>query len=346
MHYSRYLQIFALLLVIVCLVDAAPAKAKPKTVAKKTSVKKTPAKKPASRPASPVSRPASPPGKVATKKKTTTPPPSRPASPVGNTSTKGKEKAKTPPPSRPASPVNGQSGAASAPKTGTQAPANDACAAKTTCESCLKAKCEFDVKGKKCFAKGTTPPAGAIVAKGQPVAGQCKKAVAQLASEGDAAPTSKITDLEFQQAAQAAFGRLQRHVLGTGEGGEPTSGRHLASSFIKFPENLQSYKRNSNPDTGLSQFTKTTQVAGPAKKTTWDDDLGQYSATDVRSVCQRALEAVLRLQDSKTLNPTSITSVSVRPPGKNFNICVTVQGITSVFPKNTATTSVASGQRC
>ncbi|KAJ8096224.1 hypothetical protein PM082_011353 [Marasmius tenuissimus] len=345
MHYSRYLQIFALLLVIFCLVDAAPAKAKPKTVAKKTSVKKTPAKIPASRPASPVSRPASPAGKVATKKKTTSPPPSRPASPVGNTSTKGKEKAKTPPPSRPASPANGQSGAADTPKTGTQTPANDACAAKTTCESCLKAKCEFDVKGKKCFAKGTTPPAGAIVAKGQPVAGQCKKAAAQLASESGAAPASKITDLEFQQAAQAAFGRLQRHVLGTSEGGEPTSGRHLASSFVKFPENLQNYQRKSNAETGLSQFTKT-KGEGPSKKTTWDDDLKQYSAADVRSVCQRALEAVLRLQDSKTLNPTSITSVSVRPPGKNFNICVTVQGITSVFPKNTAKASAASGQRC
>ncbi|KAL0568919.1 hypothetical protein V5O48_013054 [Marasmius crinis-equi] len=360
MYYTRILQIFAILVVVLCLTDAAPVKSKTKSkaVAKKPVAKKLPAKKPAplppSRPVSPVPRPASPAGKAttpkkATTKKTTSPPPSRPASPAGkadsSTAAKGKSTVTSPPPSRTASPANGKSGSGSTPKTGTQPDADDTCSRKTTCEPCLKAKCSFDVKGKKCFAKNTPLDAGAIIASGQPAAKKCKDAADELKKEST--PTSQISDLEFQQAAARTFGRLQRHVLGTNDNAEPTSGRHLASSFIKIPENVKNYKRKRNPDTGLSQFTK---IAGdgPQTKTTWDDDDDpkKYTSTDVRSICQTAIEAVLRLQDSKTLSSTAITSISVRPPGKDFNICVTVQKNTSVFPKNTEKTTKASGEKC
>ncbi|KAG7086791.1 hypothetical protein E1B28_002719 [Marasmius oreades] len=233
------------------------------------------------------------------------------------------------PANRPASPVAGTSSASASD------PAEAGCGKQTTCEKCIAVKgsggkvvCGFNQSG-KCV--GLSTAAASTLAK---TAAECK-ALNTKANEQAGA------DAEFTAAAKSEFAKIKPHVFGTEKGLKNTSGRHLASSLLSVPAN-KNLQRTANASTGLSRFTN----ANGKVKTTWDDDTGKYTQAQVQSMCEDAIKSVLKLTNAKTLpKGTSITSVSVQSP-LGMNLCISVQGNTSVFPGSTNPTSDAAGQRC
>ncbi|KAK7049716.1 hypothetical protein VNI00_005747 [Paramarasmius palmivorus] len=268
-----------------------------------------PPKKTTKTPAVAAKKPAAAAKKPATPARPATPP-ARPASPAK-------------PASRPASPANAAD------------PAEGGCAKQTTCDKCVavkgaggKAVCGFTEAG-KCVGVSTAPAAS--LAK---TSAECK---AQDARRQQAANA----DAEFVTAAKSEFAKIKPHVFGTEKNLKNTSGRHLASALLK-PAANKNLKRTSNAATGLSQF----DTSGNKKKTTWDDDLGKYTAAQVQTMCEEAIKTVLKLKNTKTLpKGTAITSVSVKSP-LGMNLCISVQGNTSVFPGSTRATSTPAGQQC
>ncbi|KAK7032640.1 hypothetical protein VNI00_012905 [Paramarasmius palmivorus] len=375
-HFRYFLVLF---LVVLCLTEvlSAPAKSKKPTKALAAAAKKPPAKKPAAAPKKPVAAAKKPAAKkpAATKKPTTVKKPTTTKKPAATTkktaattkkpattakkpttTTKPATTAKksaatakpataakkpattakpaTPPkkPAAPACPVK-SSGSKLAPRAD---PAEAGCAKQTTCTKCVAVKgscgtpvCGFTEEG-KCVGVSSAP-AGA--AKN---AAECKALDAKLKENAAA-------DAEFVTAAKNEFAKIKPHVFGTEKGLKNTSGRHLASALIAPAANKALVAtRVENTDTGLSQFS----TAGGKKKTTWDDDNNRYSKAEVQTMCEEAIKSVLKLKDTKTLpKGTAITSVSVRSP-RGMNLCISVQGNTSVFPGSTNPTVTTPGQQC
>ncbi|KAF9265178.1 hypothetical protein L218DRAFT_160185 [Marasmius fiardii PR-910] len=268
-------------------------------------------------------------------------------------STKASASAKPPPPTKSAaSPPCKRTGEA-----GQSCPVNpppaadDVCSKKTSCTGCVgekKKKCAFDFDKGVCI-DATQAPNSPLIAKqkNQCTTLQNQKNAADKAA-ADKAAADAAADEAFTKAAQSAFGKLQNHVFGKTPGQSPTSGRHVASALANEQVIKDNYTRSSNANTGLSQFTKNSgaDAALPAKKTTWDDDTGKYSQSEVKSMCQQAIKLVMKHQNSaKLVRAGPPISVSVPSP-RGMNLCITVQGDTSVFPKNTGATTKATGELC
>ncbi|KAG7091376.1 hypothetical protein E1B28_010416 [Marasmius oreades] len=322
MHYSRYFRFFALLLFVLCLAEttfSAPVK---KTTAAKKPATKAPAKAPVP-PKAPVKPPAVPkaPAKPPPAPKTPAKPPAAPP----KAPAKPSSAPTTPPGSRPGSP---------APVTKAD-PAEGGCSKQTTCDKCVavkgaggKAVCVF-TEASKCVGSSTTP-AGKLFR----TAAECKSFNAQAADTAAA-------DADLVKAAKSEFAKIKPHVFGTEKGLKNTSGRHLASALLSVPAN-KNLERAENAATGLSKFTSKQGKI----KTTWDDDKGKFTQAQVQAMCEDAIKSVLKLKNAKTLpKGTAITSVSVKSP-LGGNLCISVQGNTSVFPGSTSATTTAPGQPC
>ncbi|KAG7091385.1 hypothetical protein E1B28_010423 [Marasmius oreades] len=215
-------------------------------------------------------------------------------------------------------------------------PAEQGCVKQNTCNKCITVKgnggkpvCGFN-KSSQCVGQSTASPAS--LAK---TPAECKIFEDEQKQEHE-------KDAEFTKNAQKEWEKIKPHVFGTEKGLKNTSGRHLASSLLSVPANKKNLKRTEYENAGLSMFVS------PSKKikTTWDDDLGRYTPTQVEVMCVAAIKAVLKMNDSKTL-PSGMNVISISVPSpRGMNLCISVQGNTSVFPGSTGATNVAIGQAC
>ncbi|ESK95106.1 hypothetical protein Moror_13838 [Moniliophthora roreri MCA 2997] len=271
-----------------------------------------------------VSLSAPAPPKKASAKKPAAPPAKKPATPA---------RPPTPPPQRPATPpANSRPGSPAA----AADPAEGGCAKQTTCSKCVavkgsggKAVCGFKKAGGGCVGLSTAP--ADTLAKN---AAECKALDAESAA-------TEAAEADFAKAAVSEFKKIKPHVFGTEKGLKNTSGRHLASALLKVPAN-KNLARTEDATTGLSRFA----TNGNKVKTTWDDDKGKYTQDEVQGMCEAAIKGVLKLKNTKTLpKGTAITSISVRSP-RGMNLCISVQGNTSVFPGSTSATTTPAGQQC
>ncbi|KAG7091269.1 hypothetical protein E1B28_010319 [Marasmius oreades] len=220
-------------------------------------------------------------------------------------------------------------------------PAEQDCAKQTTCNGCIGVRsskglvCGFNISG-QCVGRSTASPDS--LAK---TPAECKAFEEKQRQEHE-------KDAEFTKNAKKEWEKIKPHVFGTEKGQSNTSGRHLATALLKVPANRKA-ERNKNEETGISIFTFRVGRPNQKIKTTWDDDVEdpKYTHDQVDDMCVDAIKAVLKMEKSSELpkSHTKVISISVPSP-RGMNLCISVQGNTSVFPGSIRATDVAIGQPC
>ncbi|KAK7053164.1 hypothetical protein VNI00_003783 [Paramarasmius palmivorus] len=249
----------------------------------------------------------------------------------------------TPPPpvQRPPTPPAGSSGSSSGPDPAEKGkcaqPAELTLYSKVTSVKGSNGKnvCGFKKDGSGCV--GLSSLSSNLLAKDVT---ECRSLATQNQATAD-------KDKALNAAVDSEFNRIEAHIFGTDPTLGKTVGRHLASNFV--PKNKELI-RQSNTKTFLSRFLNNPNdnINNPVK-TTWDDDDTEgagWTKAEVETMCKFAIKTVLKSTGKEKLKSGgSRTSMSV-PSGRNFNLCLTVLGDASVFPKSIDPTTAKPGTPC
>ncbi|KAK7692074.1 hypothetical protein QCA50_005480 [Cerrena zonata] len=151
----------------------------------------------------------------------------------------------------------------------------------------------------------------------------------------------KPTQVEIN-TARTEWGQIKGHVL-NGETGDPTSGRHLFSSWQAAHRGEQGICQRK---TNLCSFLRTTKV----HKTVWGDRArsvdfpGRYSTDQVADIC---IGAIILHGRNKGSNPFSVSmQTASNGPTNGKPICITHRTGASCFPDGIHPTLNQLGTPC
>ncbi|KAJ7238304.1 hypothetical protein B0H12DRAFT_97275 [Mycena haematopus] len=188
--------------------------------------------------------------------------------------------------------------------------------------------------------------------------GKCIPAVKNGASVATtAAQCTAITNKFAATAATAAaatraanakkiFAKISSHVF-DGSATKKTSGRHLASTWIKANGN-----KGAVPNAATLLGTMPFGQDGKKTKTFWLDTAaaapfeGGYTTSTVTAMCEAAIEASMVANKNSATTPLKGSNgFAVKSPVNGAVLCVEFSGA-SCFPASVKATSVAPGQQC